>query len=55
MGLSTVRENVVEMNGFMFLSTGDSWVSVGRGGDSFGNQSCNLPGVQIEVSIPLTS
>ena len=55
MGLSTVRENVVQMNGFMFLSTGNAWVSVSREGDSIGEQSYDLPGVQIEVSIPLTT
>ena len=55
MGLSTVRENVVQMKGSMFLSTGDGWVLVSRRGDEVGNQSYDLPGVQIEVSIPLTT
>lgn len=55
MGLSTVRENVVQMDGHMFLSTGNGWVSVSRAGDATGTQSYDLPGVQIEVSIPLTA
>ena len=53
MGLSTVRENVVQMKGSMFLSTGDGWVFVGRGLEEVGDQAYDLPGVQIEVSIPL--
>ena len=55
MGLTTVRENIIQMRGGMFLSTGDGWVQVNRNGASAGRQLYNLPGVQIEVSIPLTS
>ena len=54
-GLGTVRENILELGGQMFLSTGNAWVQFGAkilDGFRYGEYENDLPGVQIEVSIP---
>ena len=52
MGLSDVLETVRELDGYLFLSTGDGWVRARRNDVRFGTQEYNLSGVQIELSIP---
>ena len=54
-GFGTVRENVLELGGRMFLSTGDGWILVeGTTGDiQSGRMDSQLPGVQIEISLPV--
>ena len=53
-GFGTVRENVMELGGQLFLSTGNAWIQLGANidGFKFGELENELPGVQIEVSIP---
>ena len=53
-GLGTVRRDVLELGGQMFLATGNAWVRLGAKLDGFdsGLLDMELPGVQIEVSIP---
>ena len=55
MGLADVRANVDELNGRLLLSTGDGWLLVDSSGGRIGKQACDLPGVQIEVSVPAES
>ena len=55
MGLTEVSQNVIDLGGSLFLSTGDGWVFVDASGPRIGNQAYDLPGVQIEVSIPTES
>ena len=53
-GLGTVRRDVLELGGQLFLTTGNAWVQLGAKIDGFdsGLLDMELPGVQIEVSIP---
>ena len=53
MGLTDVHQMMPELGGQMFLSTGNVWVLI-KGSRSFqvGHQAYELPGVQIELSIP---
>lgn len=54
-GFGTVREDVLELGGTMFLCTGDGWVCIGADQKSVqsGTMRYDLPGVQVEVVIPL--
>ena len=53
MGLTDVRQMMPELKGQMFLSTGNAWVLInGPHGFRVGQQAYDLPGVQIELSIP---
>ena len=54
-GLGTVRENVMELGGQMLLSTGDGWVGVqtGRQDIQAGAMGHDLPGVQVQVTVPV--
>ncbi len=52
MGLTEVSEEVVGYGGSLFLSTGDGWLQVTSDGVESGSQLCDLPGVQIELSVP---
>lgn len=54
-GFGTVRDNVLELGGHMFLSTGDGWILVegATGGIQSGRMDSQLPGVQIEISLPV--
>ncbi len=52
-GLTDAREYVNELDGQIFLSTGDGWVLWNRKGLASGSQAYDLSGVQVEVSIPL--
>ena len=53
-GLGTVYNNIRDLNGQMFLTTGDAWIQLVRGESLFacGVMEYSLPGVQVEVSIP---
>ena len=53
MGLTDARETIGRIGGQLFLSTGDAWILT-RGEDELmvGRQEYDLPGVQIELSIP---
>lgn len=53
MGLPTVAEHIAELEGHLFLSTGNAWATLSEDGLTGGKQDYNLPGVQIEVAIPL--
>ena len=52
-GFGTVREDVMELGGQVFLCTGDGWVSVGADRDDVqsGQMAYDLSGVQIEVTM----
>ena len=55
-GLSTIKEYVARLKGSLFLSTGEGCVraDLTTGYDLRGRiASCNLPGVQVQVTIPL--
>ena len=52
MGLGEVSDNVQNLNGQLFLATGNGWVLFHGESPSSGDQECYLPGVQVEVSIP---
>ena len=52
MGLTEVKRAIEQVGGHFFLSTGDGWVSIIQDGIHFGQQQYDLPGVQIEISIP---
>ena len=53
-GFGTIRENIIELNGQMFLSTGDGWIQIVSDQDGVlsGDGAYDLAGVQIEISIP---
>ena len=54
-GFGTVREDVLQLGGEMCLCTGDGWVGI-RGGThdiQAGRMPFDMPGVQIEIKIPL--
>ncbi len=54
-GFGTVREDVLHLGGQMCLCTGDGWVIIGGGrqGVEAGRMTYDLPGVQIEIKIPV--
>lgn len=54
-GFGTVREDVLQLGGQMSLCTGDGWVIIGGGrqGVDAGRMTFDLPGVQIEIRIPV--
>ena len=54
-GFGTVRGHVLELGGEVSLCTGDGWVSIGadREGVRSGTMRYDLPGVQVEVVIPV--
>ena len=52
MGLTDVSEEVASSGGSLFLSTGDGWVQVIGDDVRSGNQLYDLPGVQVELSVP---
>ena len=54
-GFGTVREDVLQLGGQMCLCTGDGWVIIGGGrqGVEAGRMKYDLPGVQIEIKIPV--
>ncbi len=54
-GFETVREDVLQLGGQMCLCTGDGWVIIGgsRPGAEAGRMNYDLPGVQVEVKIPV--
>lgn len=51
-GLTVVREHAQRLRGMLRLSTGDGYVSFDRRGSFRGRMRYDLPGVQVEVSIP---
>ena len=55
-GFGTVREDVVELGGQMFLCTGDGWISIEAERDDVqsGQMAYDLPGVQIEVTVSVS-
>lgn len=54
-GFGTVLGAVLDLGGQMSLCTGDGWVRIesGRQGVQFGTMRYNLPGVQVEVIMPV--
>ena len=53
MGLTDVSQNVADIGGSLFLSTGDGWVHVtGDRRILTGFQAYDLPGVQINLVMP---
>ena len=52
MGLTEVSEEVASSGGSLFLSTGDGWVQVTSDEVRSGNQLYDLPGVQVELTVP---
>ena len=52
MGLTDVSQNVADIGGSLFLATGDGWVEVRGNRTRTGSQEYDLPGVQINLSVP---
>ncbi len=54
-GFGTVREDILQLGGQMCLCTGDGMVIIGgdRQGVEAGRMTFDLPGVQIEIRIPV--
>ena len=52
MGLTDVSQDVADIGGSLFLSTGDGWVQVTCDETLTGFQGYDLPGVQINLSMP---
>ena len=55
MGFGTVREDVLELGGAMKLCSGDGWVRIAADQEHVqsGTMRYDLPGVQVEVVVPL--
>jgi len=51
-GLTEVRDGVANLNGRLALATGNGFVIIGPDGTKYGEMSYDLPGVQVELSIP---
>lgn len=51
-GLTEVKDGVVKLNGRLALSTGNGYVIMGSDSTKYGEMSYDLPGVQVELSIP---
>lgn len=51
-GLTEVREEVLRLSGSLTLSTGNGYVRMSHGRTTYGGMAYDLPGVQIEVSVP---
>jgi hypothetical protein len=51
-GLTDVRDEAINLGGRLILATGDGYVIIGPDGTKYGNMAYDLPGVQIELSIP---
>jgi hypothetical protein len=51
-GLTEVRDGAVDLGGRLVLSTGDGYVIIGQDGTKYGKMYYDLPGVQVELSIP---
>lgn len=51
-GLTEVKDGVANLNGRLALSTGNGYVIIGYDGTKYGEMSYDLPGVQVELSIP---
>lgn len=51
-GLTDVREEVRSVGGRIILTTGNGYVTMGQSGTSYGEMIYELPGVQVEFSIP---
>ena len=52
MGLTEVREQVMNLRGRLMLSTGDGYVAISQGNMVYGNMEHDLTGVQIELTFP---
>ena len=51
-GLTEVRDEVIDLGGRLTLTTGDGYVIIGQGGTKYGEMAYDLPGVQVELSMP---
>jgi hypothetical protein len=51
-GFTDVLEGVTELGGQLRLATGNEYVIVKKGKATAGRMSFDLPGVQIELSLP---
>ena len=47
-----MRDNIVALNGSLFLSTGDEYIMMDAKRVNYGKMTHDLTGVQIEVSFP---
>ncbi|MFC1947545.1 ATP-binding protein [Chloroflexota bacterium] len=52
MGLTEVREGIIEMGGRLTCSTGIGYVIISQKEEASGNMAHYLPGVQMELSVP---
>lgn len=53
MGLTEVRDSIVNLNGKLLLSTGDEFIIMDNQHTTYGKMAYDLTGVQIEVSFPV--
>lgn len=53
MGLTEVRDSIVDLNGKLWLSTGDEYVTIDRNRIAYGKMAYDLTGVQVEVVFPV--
>jgi len=51
-GLTEVRDELMNLNGRLILSTGDGYVIIAKGEATYGQLPYHLAGVQMEMSIP---
>lgn len=51
-GFTDVRDGVADLGGELRLATGDEYISVEKGDASYGAMNFDLPGVQLEISLP---
>jgi len=53
MGLKDVRDEIQQLDGTFILSTGDAYVKFTNQREEIGSMAYELPGVQIELTIPV--
>lgn len=53
MGLTEVMDTVNNLGGQLVLSSGDEYVIINAHQVAYGKMAYDLPGVQIEVSLPV--
>jgi len=51
-GLTDARQQVIDLDGFMLLATGDGYVKISPKGTEYGFMDYDLPGVQIQLTFP---
>lgn len=53
MGLTEARDSIVALDGKLWLSTGDEYVTIDRNVVAYGKMAYDLTGVQVEVTFPV--